>query len=174
MRKSGFTLVELIVVIAIIAVLAAVVAPNALRSIERARQSGTQEDFNSVKTASTAYFSDLGVYPASCATAALCGPDFISGNGAATWDGPYLEKWPVGGRWAGSAVSFFNASAALFGAAAAQEVWIGVTSVPAVAQARIDTAMDNGNGNASGYVRTVVTGGVTYMGILIFRNGVVN
>jgi general secretion pathway protein G len=174
MKSQGFTLVELIVVIAIIAVLAAVVAPNALRAIEKAKVSGSAEDFKSVKTAATAYLSDLGVYPASCATTALCGPDFISGNGQANWDGPYLEKWPAGGRWSNSACLYFNDPNTAYFGAASQEVWVGITNMAPVSENRIDAALDNSNGLGSGYVRNVTVGATTYLGLLIFKNGVVN
>ena len=54
------------VVIAIIAVLSAVVAPQVFRQIAKARVSSTVGFYNSVKTAATAYYADIGQWPPGC------------------------------------------------------------------------------------------------------------
>ena len=101
MRKS-FTLIELIVVIAIIAVLAAIIAPNAFKAIEKAKISRTIADFKTIKSATQAYYADVGKWPPKDLTEDPLNPNiivetenFISGeNQPLGWDGPYLERWP--------------------------------------------------------------------------------
>ncbi|MCF7907970.1 MAG: type II secretion system protein GspG [Candidatus Omnitrophica bacterium] len=98
--KKSFTLIELIVVIAIIAILAAIIAPNAFRAIEKAKISATVQDFKSFKTATQAYYADVGKWPWEGAVwnppnwDTSNGEGYINNDGASGWDGPYLEGWP--------------------------------------------------------------------------------
>lgn len=110
-----FTLIELIVVIAIIAILAAIVVPNAFRAIEKAKISQCIGDMKSVKTASMAYYADIGEWPAGMLDGQ--GRNTTAANNAFTnnpyapaarwadaykasvWQGPYIEKWPEANPW---------------------------------------------------------------------------
>jgi prepilin-type N-terminal cleavage/methylation domain-containing protein len=65
-RKSGFTLLELIVVVAIIAILVAivVVAINPVRLIGEANDAKKREELNQLKNALQLYYNDNNSYPA--------------------------------------------------------------------------------------------------------------
>ena len=63
-RKSGFTLVELMVVAAIIAILAAIVIPLLANNRERAIATEGQNICNTVATAAKVYYADKGTWPA--------------------------------------------------------------------------------------------------------------
>ncbi|MFA6217865.1 MAG: prepilin-type N-terminal cleavage/methylation domain-containing protein [Candidatus Omnitrophota bacterium] len=63
--SRGFTLVEIIVVISVIAILAGVITPNAYRAIEKAKISRATQEVRAIKTASIAFFNDLGLWPGS-------------------------------------------------------------------------------------------------------------
>jgi general secretion pathway protein G len=162
--KKGFTLIELIVVIAIIAVLGAVIAPNAFKSIEKAKLSATAEDLNSIKTAASAYFTDTSAWPANAAA-------FTANGGAvAGWDGPYLDKWPAGGRWPGSVYTWTVSSTQLFGPAPnAAERYITVTALAAGVAAKLDNQMDSGTTGTTGRVRYPVA--ETSITFLVSRDG---
>ena len=99
--KKYFTLIELIVVIAIIAILAAIIAPNAFKAIEKAKISATISDMKTIKKAAIIYYADTGQWPWEGAVHAdeSTGIGFVTDDGAAGWDGPYIEKWskpPIG------------------------------------------------------------------------------
>lgn len=165
--KKGFTLIELIVVIAIIAVLGAVIAPNAFKSIEKAKIAATVEDLNSIKTAAGAYFTDTSVWPANTAA-------FLAAGGVAGWDGPYLDRWPGGGRWPGSVYTWTNAIGIAFGPGAnIFERSVTVTAIPAGGVAgKLDTQMDPGTTGTTGSVRYPTPD--TQISYLISRDGAVN
>ncbi|MCX7926675.1 MAG: prepilin-type N-terminal cleavage/methylation domain-containing protein, partial [Candidatus Omnitrophica bacterium] len=143
-KEVGFTLIELIVVIAIIAILAAVVAPNAFKAVEKAKISGALSDFNSIKTAAMAFYSDIGVWPASCSTPTECAQvGFINQNASLTgWDGPYLEKWPQASKWNGIVAYINNANTSFFGSPGAGERYVNMTNVPFTAAQKIDIQID--------------------------------
>ena len=57
-KRSGFTLVELLVVVAIIAILAAIVVPNVTRYIARGQMARAVSEINSIELAMTAMLAD--------------------------------------------------------------------------------------------------------------------
>lgn len=175
MGKRGFTLIEMMVVIAIIAVLAAVVAPQAFKAIDKAKYSGTIEDFNSIKTAAAAYYADLGSYPSSCATDALCTTQFCTGEGITGWDGPYLDKWPSGGRLSATSKYTFTNNTAGNGVefgAAANETFITITNTTAAQLTKLDTSLDGNNGANAGNVQEGDTTATDLM-YLIYRSAAI-
>jgi general secretion pathway protein G len=64
-RRSGFTLIELIVVLAIVALLASIVAPRYFRSIDNAREASLKTSLNVMRDAIDKFAADRGTYPES-------------------------------------------------------------------------------------------------------------
>lgn len=62
-NKSGFSLIELLVVISIMGVLAAVLMMNIVGARERAKDSKKMQDLNSLKNALRMYYNDNQFYP---------------------------------------------------------------------------------------------------------------
>jgi prepilin-type N-terminal cleavage/methylation domain-containing protein len=62
-RKSGFTLMEIMVVIIVIAVLASVAGPMIGSITDQGRSSATKSKISSLKSAMMAYKADVGRYP---------------------------------------------------------------------------------------------------------------
>jgi general secretion pathway protein G len=161
--KKGFTLIELIVVIAIIAVMGAVIAPNAFKSIEKAKIAATVQDLNSIKTSAAAYFTDTSTWPASTA-------NFTSDSSVSGWDGPYLDKWPAGGRWTDSNYTWTSATGTHFNTASGAERFVTVNGLGAGAAMKLDQQLDPGNGNDTGSVRVINAGQIEF---LVSRDGAV-
>src|SRR5262249_641682 len=63
LRRSGFTLIELIVVLAIIALLVSIVAPQYGGPRRRAEETVLREDLMIMREALDKYFADAGKYP---------------------------------------------------------------------------------------------------------------
>ncbi len=63
-RKSGFTLVELMVVAAIIAILAAIIIPLLANNRERAIATEGQNICSTVATSAKVYYAEKGTWPA--------------------------------------------------------------------------------------------------------------
>jgi len=83
-NRSGFTLIELMIVVIIIAALAAMVTPSLINRSEEAKAKIAQGDLGSLDTALKLYRLDTGSYPTS-----QQGLDVLL---TATGKGPYLEK----------------------------------------------------------------------------------
>lgn len=64
-RKTGFTLVELMVVLAIIALLISIVAPHYVGRIARAEEAVLRENLTLMREALDRHYADAGRYPAS-------------------------------------------------------------------------------------------------------------
>ena len=84
--KSGFTLIELMIVVIIIAALAAMVAPNLIGRSDEAKAKIAQGDLASLKTVLNLYRLDKGSYPTS-----EQGLDVLLVSPGAGRE-PYLEK----------------------------------------------------------------------------------
>jgi len=87
-RRTGFTLVELLLVMVILGVLAAVVVPKFRGRSEQARLTAAQTQIANFETALDAFEVDNGYYPRS-AEGLL---DLVERpNNAKNWRGPYLR-----------------------------------------------------------------------------------
>ncbi|HEX5056635.1 MAG TPA: prepilin-type N-terminal cleavage/methylation domain-containing protein [Gammaproteobacteria bacterium] len=62
-RRSGFTLVELLVVLTVVALLAALVTPVVSTSVHRAREAVLKENLYSLRKAIDDFRADTGRYP---------------------------------------------------------------------------------------------------------------
>ncbi|MDD5668715.1 MAG: prepilin-type N-terminal cleavage/methylation domain-containing protein [Candidatus Omnitrophica bacterium] len=164
-RLKGFTLIELIVVIAIIAVLAAIIAPNAFKAIEKAKLARVEGDSRSIAAAAYSMYADTGKWPGSNWADDIPNGDTLAGaapgegfsfrgnnaNMPATWDGPYLEKWPKN-PWGGTYYWDYNQGDQNGDGIGNEHVlWIDNGGgpagfrIPLVSRTKIDQHLDDGN-----------------------------
>jgi prepilin-type N-terminal cleavage/methylation domain-containing protein len=64
-RRSGFTLIELIVVMAIVALLVSIAAPRYLQSVDRAKEASLRSSLQVMRHAIDQFAADRGRYPES-------------------------------------------------------------------------------------------------------------
>lgn len=63
-KKSGFTLIELMIVVAIIGILAAIAIPKFAELIRKSSEGASKGNLGSIRSALSIYYGDLeGVYP---------------------------------------------------------------------------------------------------------------
>lgn len=87
-RRTGFTLLELLVVILIIGMLTGIVAPRLMGQIGRSERTVARSQIDALDKALEAYRLDMGRYPtASEGLQALVQPP----AGDVRWRGPYLK-----------------------------------------------------------------------------------
>ena len=82
-KRSGFTLVEVLLVVAILGILAGVVVGNFARHGDTARIKSTQASISALSVAVQTFQIDLGRYPSSLDELVI---DTSEGN----WQGPYV------------------------------------------------------------------------------------
>jgi general secretion pathway protein G len=90
-RRSGFTLIEILVVIVVIAILATLVAPNVFQHVGAAKQATAKSQVEMLGAALDAYRLDNGRYPTT-----QQGLDALwlmpTVDVPTNWHGPYLRK----------------------------------------------------------------------------------
>lgn len=91
-RRSGFTLVELLLVLVILGALAAIVVPKFSGRSEQAKQVSAQTQISSFETALNSFEVDNGFFPqAKDGLGALV----AAPSNAQEWRGPYLKEVPL-------------------------------------------------------------------------------
>ena len=87
-KKSGFTLIEMMLVVIIIGVLAAMVMPRLVGRSEEARIAAAKADIEAnISLALDMFELDIGHYPDRI-------EDLMVNPGSDKWKGPYLKKEP--------------------------------------------------------------------------------
>lgn len=95
-RRSGFTLVEILVVVVIIGMLAALVAPKVVGRGEEAKRTAAQVQIRELEQALDMYKLDSGMYPTTeQGLEALINKPTTSPEPRKWKDGGYLRKLPV-------------------------------------------------------------------------------
>lgn len=97
--RTGFTLLEMLVVLAIIALLASFVAPTVFRNVGDARRTTAQAQVDALAIALHAYHLDVGSYPTTDEGLAVLREPPLTPNARSTWRGPYLAKEIVPDPW---------------------------------------------------------------------------
>ena len=160
--RNSFTLIELIVVIAIIAVLAAIIAPNAFRTIEKAKIARAISEIKVIKAAAVNYCADVGGWPGRYVpTDPVSHNPFLNDPAVSGfdpdvtgWNGPYLDKWqahPWGGAITWNSDVDWDGSGGLDILVTLNDDRPGMPStdnkgrVPTEAMEKIDAALDDGN-----------------------------
>lgn len=83
--KSGFTLIEMLIVMAIIALLTALVAPAIINKWEGSQVKAASVQIKMIESALDSYRLDMGKYPKELESL------IKNTTNKATWDGPYLK-----------------------------------------------------------------------------------
>lgn len=92
MRRSGFTLLELIVVVIVLGLLAGLVAPQIFGRISEARDVAAKTQMSLIGTALDNYRLDNGAYPTTEQGLGALRERPARGTLPTNWRGPYLRK----------------------------------------------------------------------------------
>lgn len=88
-RKTGATLLEILVVLTIIMLIAAVVGPRVVGYLGRAKSDTVTLQIQQIDSAVKLFYIDTGRFPTEAEGLAVL---FSSPGGEAGWNGPYLES----------------------------------------------------------------------------------
>lgn len=160
-RRTGFTLVEVLVTLAIVAILAAVLLPSLTSQLSKGDTGRVAGDLTSIQSAAQAFVSDVRRYPSQLGdlTTAITTSStdinavLIPANLVSKWKGPYLGRDV--GNTAGGVISTTFASTA--GGNGVNYLGVTVTAVTAAQAANIEALFDDGVAGTS-----TATGAVRY------------
>lgn len=88
-RRSGYSLIEVLIAVAIVALLAALIAPRLFGQLDSSQVTAARTQIRMIETALDSYRLDIGRYPApeeGLAALAAPPPDLVD-----RWNGPYLD-----------------------------------------------------------------------------------
>jgi general secretion pathway protein G len=88
-NKSGFTLIEIIIVVIIMSLIAALVVPRLFKKVEKSKAQIAKTQIIMIENAVKMFKLDIGRYPG---TEEGFKALLVKPGNAANWDGPYLEK----------------------------------------------------------------------------------
>jgi len=91
-KRTGFTLIEILVVIVVIAVLATFVAPNVFKHVGEAKNVTARSQIEMLGAALDAYRLDNGRYPTTAQGLAALWQTPTQDPRPPNWKGPYLRK----------------------------------------------------------------------------------
>jgi len=94
--RSGFTLVELLVVIVIIALLSSLVAPKFFGKLDDSKVKTTYAQIQMLSTALDSFKLDLGRYPTTNEGLEIL---WLKESSLKNWNGPYLPKAVKADAW---------------------------------------------------------------------------
>ena len=93
--KSGFTLVELLVVVVILSIIVGIVGVNVLRHPDSARQVRAKTEIANFKNALTTYYIHTGKFPTTEQGLKVLIEAPATTGGSTRWRGPYLDAKKV-------------------------------------------------------------------------------
>ncbi|MCX7817891.1 MAG: type II secretion system major pseudopilin GspG [Kiritimatiellae bacterium] len=91
-RKSGFTLIEILLVVVIIGILAGIALPKLSGHTRRAEITRARAEIENIGTALAQYEMDMGEFPRSL-------QELVTSPGSDRWNGPYLTKGLPNDPW---------------------------------------------------------------------------
>ncbi len=91
-KRSGFTLVELLVVIVILAMLSGIVAPRFFEQIQKAKWDACRPKMTPIESVIDTFLLNTGVYPDNL-------DELIHNPGLNGWTGPYLKESQLYDPW---------------------------------------------------------------------------
>jgi general secretion pathway protein G len=97
--KSGFTLIELMVVITILALLGGIVMPRVIGRLRQAKPQKAAIDINQIKMALDMYAADNGQYPTTEQGLQALIREPTSPPAPMNWSGPYVEPTDFKDPW---------------------------------------------------------------------------
>ncbi len=108
MKKSAFTLIELLITVSIMATLTGMVAMNVFGSLAKARDAKRKSDLREIKTSLNLYYSIKNMYPSSLHSVfgpwKFDGSEVISGCGTAM----VISDCPWGDPWIQDGVTYMG------------------------------------------------------------------
>ncbi len=93
--RSGFTLVELLVVMVIIGLLATLVAPGIVKRLGQSQQKAARAQIASIEQGLDKFRLDVGRYPSTQEGLNA----LVTNPGVDTWDGPYVKASILKDPW---------------------------------------------------------------------------